>query len=57
MLPMFSLISSISKGNSNGDFKYLLNVLQLDTVGDYIEKDLIILMIGTMSLVASKRKR
>ena len=57
MLPMFSLISSISKGNSNGDFKYLLNVLQLDTVGDYIETDLIILMIGTMSLVASKRKR
>ena len=57
MLPMFSLISSISKGNSNGDFKYLLNVLQLDTVGDYTETDLIILMIGTMSLVASKRKR
>ena len=54
---MFSLISSISKDNSNGDFKYLLNVLQLDTVGDYIETDLIILMIGTMSLVASKRKR
>ena len=57
MLPMFFLISSISKGNSNGDFKYLLNVLQLDTVGDYIETDVIILMIGTMSLVASKRKR
>ena len=57
MLPMVSLTSSISIENSDDDFKNLLNSLQLDTVGDYIKTDPIVLMIGARTFAASKRKK
>ena len=56
MLPMVSLTSRISLENTDDDFKDLLNTLQLDTVGDYIKTDPIILMIGARMFAASKRK-
>ena len=57
MLPMVSLTSGISLENTDDDFKDLLNTLQLDTVGDYIKTDSIILMIGARTFNASKRKK
>ena len=57
MLPMVSLTSGISLENTNDDFKDLLNTLQLDTVGDYIKTDPIILMIGARTFAALKRQK
>ena len=54
---MASLTSGISLENTDDDFKDLLNTLQLDTVGDYINTDPIILMIGARAFTASKKRR
>ena len=56
MLPMVSPTSDISLENSDDEFKDLLNILQLDTVGDYIKTDSIILIIEARRFAASKRK-
>ena len=57
ILPMISLAYGISLENTDDDFKDLLNSLELDTVGDYIKTDPIILMIKARAFSASKRKK
>ena len=54
---MVSLTPGISLENTDDDFKDLLNTLQLDTVGDYIKTDPIILMIGARTFATSKKKK
>ena len=57
MLPMVSLTSGLSLENTDDDFKNLRSTLQLDTVGDCVKTDPIILMIGARTFAALKRKK
>ncbi|XP_065681675.1 uncharacterized protein LOC124811063 isoform X2 [Hydra vulgaris] len=56
MIPMVSIASKDYENYSN-DFVNLLNTLQLDDIGNYIKTDKIILMIGSRSYSALKRKK
>ncbi|XP_065673105.1 uncharacterized protein LOC124805852 isoform X2 [Hydra vulgaris] len=56
LIPMVSIASEDYENYSN-DFVNLLNTLQLDDIGNYIKTDKVILMIGSRSYSALKRKK
>ena len=57
MMPMVSIKASIQVENYSSSFISLLNTLCLDDVGNYVKSDKIILMIGSRSFDALKRKK
>ena len=56
MVPMVAMEESAEYDNFSDDCKILLGTLRMDSVGDYLKTDKIILMLGYRSLGAVKRK-
>ena len=57
MIPAISIDSSCILESYSDNFKALLNTLQLDDVGSYIQTDGIILMVGARSFAGVRRKK
>ena len=57
MVPMVSVTSPLAFLEYPNEFKELLTTLKQDEVGDYIQTDRIILMIGLRSFNSLRRKK